>query len=72
MSDKKLLDRVAASECVRLIALLLEAETPHAKELGLIVIVRLKAILQDDARGEPLPMEELEPWLHVVTDEATS
>jgi len=58
------LDRAAASECVRLMCLLAESDTPHSKELAVIVASRLLTIV-DEGAGEPLTDEDMEPMIHI-------
>jgi hypothetical protein len=59
-------DRIAASECVRLIALLVESGTPHSKELAIIVASRLIVIAGDDGPADcaaaAMSYEDLAPW----------
>ena len=63
-------DRIAASECVRLIALLVESTTPHSKELAIIVASRLVEISGDNGPAEcaacAMSYEELEPWFELA------
>ena len=48
---------IAAGELVRLVELLLDAETPPAKHLAVIVLSRVRALL-DGSGGEPAPLAE--------------
>ncbi len=59
--------RTAASECVRIMALLTEAKTPHAKELALIVGTRLLAIVDNEPGSAPAYGDEvLGPWIQIA------
>jgi hypothetical protein len=57
-------DLVAASECVRLMALLVDSASPHAKELAAIIGSRL-VVIADDGHGEPLTGDEIAPWVEI-------
>jgi hypothetical protein len=58
-------DCIAASECVRLMAALAEAKTPHSKELAVIVGMRLLAIWRNGV-GDPLTPAQIEPWIEIA------
>jgi hypothetical protein len=60
-------DRIAASECVRLIGLLVEAKTPNAKDLAVLVASRLVAIAEHGA-GEPAEDCSLEEWVRLARE----
>lgn len=60
-------DRTAASECVRLMAVLAEAKTPHAKELATIVAARLLAVV-DNHETDPLPEDIIDNWAVVARE----
>lgn len=57
--------RYSAGECVRLMELLAEADTPHSKELATIVATRLVAIADDTEEPAAMPMSDIEPWLEI-------
>ena len=57
-------DRVAASECVRLIGFLVECDIPSAKSLATVVGARL-ATIADEGAGESLTLEDIEPWVEI-------
>ena len=58
-------DAAAATECIRLIALLTDAMTPHARELATLVAGRLVAII-DQGAGEPMNEREIDGWISVA------
>jgi hypothetical protein len=57
-------DRVAASECVRLMGLLTDSDIPHAKSLATLVGARL-ATIADEGAGESITLEDIEPWVEI-------
>ena len=57
-------DRIAASECVRLMGLLTDSDLPEAKSLATLVGARL-ATISDEGAGESLTLEDIEPWVEV-------
>jgi len=55
--------RIAFSEVVRVMMLLTKAETPHAKELAILISVRLLGIEEAGDISEILPEKEIEDWI---------
>lgn len=58
-------DAAAASECIRLMALLLQADTPHAQTLAILVSARLVNIAEHGA-GAPLTDAETTQWVNLA------
>ena len=58
-------DRVAATECVRLIALLAEATNPHAKGLATVVAKRLRSIVAGEC-GAIMTAAALAEWIELA------
>jgi len=58
--------RAAASECVRLTALLAESASPKSKPLALLVLARLRAVIDGGADVTPLTEGEIAPWLEMA------
>ena len=54
--------RAAATECIRLIGLLIEAKTPHSKALAVIIANRLVCVVRNGP-GDLIDEKELEDWL---------
>lgn len=59
--------RVAMTEAINLIALLVDATTPHAEELAAVVATRLVG-LADGCELEPLPESEIEEWTRLARE----
>jgi hypothetical protein len=55
--------RIAFSEVVRLMALLTEAKTPHAKALAVVISERLINLSETDDSGDILPESEIAEWI---------
>jgi len=56
--------RIAATECVRLMILLAESTTPHSRELALVVGTRLAAVVDGDV-GRALSDDAIAPWVEI-------
>ena len=57
-------DRIAATECVRLMGFLVDCDVPSAKSLATIVGARL-ATISDEGAGESIALEDIEPWVAI-------
>lgn len=64
-------ERMAATECVRLMALLAGSKTPHAKELAVCVSARLLAISQGNA-GKVMTDKRLAEWIDLARQLVTA
>jgi hypothetical protein len=58
--------RSAASECIRLMALLAESTTPGSKDLARIVARRLREIADRNAPARALTDTQIAPWLEIA------